>query len=95
MAKTPHSPTTSPAQVRAGAAQDIKPALVLVSHVRKLAADRGWTESDFIGECIKLEVCGLDVAKKIWRGDVYLRVITLAGVAKLFNKTLSDVIEIK
>lgn len=81
--------TTNPNSVQIKAPQ-------IQSRIQEIAArTKGWTEQEFIAECIRANICGVLVAKKIWGGDTRLRVVTLAGVASLFGVGLSDVVQIK
>lgn len=71
-----------------------KPTPILVSKVQEVATKNGMTEKEFIGTCLQNDICMPDAARRVWGGEVNIRLATLAGIASLFRVQLSDLVEV-
>jgi len=64
----------------------------LVSHVQKLAAERGWTDREFHGRAYA-EGLSFETAVKLWNGDTNITTTTWQKLARVFDVSMGEVIE--
>ncbi len=69
--------------------------VTLVSNVRSLCDRRKWQLKDFVAACIQTNTCGIDTAKKLYKGSTNVQARTAAGLAvNVFGVKLWKVFDI-